>query len=139
MSRPHDGLDPELTQILRTVVGPGQRFGHRQHIHLTFVAVHRYGMPAAINKVSGWIRQIAAHHGTPQRYHDTITRAWAELVAHHVQADPQCTRFEIFAHHHPRLLDKQLLTAHYRPATLATRHARQAWTEPDLIPFPWSS
>lgn len=137
MHQPHPDFDPELAGALQAVLGPGERFGHRQHIHLTFLAVHRYGMPAAIGKVSGWIRQIAAHHGAPQKYHDTVTRAWVELVAHHVETDPQCTEFTAFAQRHSRLLDKQLLTVHYRPSTLTTKGAREDWIEPDLAPFPW--
>jgi hypothetical protein len=131
------GIEPELARILRTIVESDQGFGHRQHLNLTFLAVRRYGMPAAVDKVRSWIGQIASVDGAPHKYHETITRAWVELVAHHVQADPHCAQFEAFARRHPRLLDKHLLTSHYRPATLAADHARRCWTEPDLLPFPW--
>jgi hypothetical protein len=36
------------------------------------------------------------------------------------------------------LLDKRLLTRHYRSSTLAAAPARSGWVEPDLLPFPWS-
>ena len=61
-----------------------------------------------------------------------------EIVAHHVEADPDCADFGTFAARHPALLDKRLLSRHYRSSTLAARAARHGWAEPDLLPFPWS-
>jgi hypothetical protein len=130
--------DPELAAILHHIVGPDGAFRHRQHVNLTFLAVRRHGMPAAVDKVSGWIQQIAAYEQHPQKYHHTVSRAWVEVIAHHVDADPACADFERFAERHPALLDKRLLTRHYHSATLASQPARHGWTEPDLLPFPWA-
>ena len=130
--------DPELAAILGEVVGPDGAFRHRQHVNLTFLAVRRHGMPAAVEKVSGWIRQIAAYERHPQKYHHTVSRAWVEMIAHHVDADPGCVEFDRFAERHPALLDKRLLARHYRSATLASPRARVGWVEPDGLPFPWS-
>jgi hypothetical protein len=134
----HGVADPELAAILDEMVGPGGAFRHRQHVNLTFLAVRRYGMPAAVDKVSGWIRQIASYERHPQKYHHTVSRAWVELIAHHVDADPGCVEFDRFAERHPALLDKRLLARHYRSATLASQQARRGWVEPDGLPFPWS-
>ena len=114
-------------------------FRHRQHINLAFVAVRRYGMPAATGKICTWIRHIAAYERAPQKYHHTVSRAWVEIVAHHVGADPDCADFDLFARRNPVLLDKRLLSRHYRSATLASGSARAGWVEPDLQPFPWSA
>lgn len=130
--------DPELAAILEEVVGPDGEFRHRQHVNLTFLAVRRHGMPAAVDKVSGWIRQIATYERHPQKYHHTVSRAWVEMIAHHVDADPGCVEFDRFAERHPALLDKRLLARHYRSATLASPQARRGWVEPDGLPFPWS-
>jgi hypothetical protein len=146
----HDQLhDPELAAILPAITGPAGEFGHREHIGLAFWAVRRYGMPEAASKVRAWLRQLAAYQRAPQKYHDTVSRAWMEIVAHHVAADPGCADpgcadpgcadFGAFAGRHPALLDKRLLTRHYRSATLASAQARRDWVEPDLLPFPWSS
>jgi hypothetical protein len=139
MSHTSQALDSELIQILGEIVGPDDRFGHREHVHLAFLAVRRNGMPAAITNVCEWIKQIANAHGTPHKYHYTVTRGWVELVAHHVQADPQCSQFETFANRNQRLLDKRLLVKHYRSTTLASKAAREHWIEPDLLPFPWAA
>jgi len=134
----HGVPDPELAAILATISGPAGEFRHRQHINLAFLAVRRYGMPEATGKVCTWIRQIAGYERAPQKYHHTVSRAWVELVAHHVADDPECPDFDVFAGRNPALLDKRLLGRHYRSSTLAAKPARGGWVEPDLQPFPWS-
>ena len=129
--------DPELAAILPGITGADGQFRHRQHINLAFYAVRRYGMPDAVGAICGWIRQIAAYERAPQKYHHTVSRAWVELVAHHVAADPDCAEFDVFANRNPALLNKRLLSRHYRSSTLAAGPARRGWVEPDLLPFPW--
>jgi hypothetical protein len=131
--------DPELAAILPGITGPGGQFRHRQHINLAFYAVRRHGMPDAVGAVCGWIQQIAGYERAPQKYHLTVSRAWVELVAHHVAADPDCAEFDVFAECNPALLDKRLLARHYRSSTLAAGPARRSWVEPDLLPFPWQA
>jgi hypothetical protein len=135
---PDAGAGSELAELLPAITGTAGQFGHRQHIHLAFVAVRRYGMPAAVGKVCGWLRQLTAYAQAPQKYHHTVSRAWVELVAYHADTDPGCADFEVFAGRYPALLDKRLLSRHYRSSTLASGPARQGWVEPDLLAFPWS-
>ncbi len=135
----HGGTDPELADILPAITGPEGRFGHRQHVNLAFYAVRRYGMPDAVGKICGWIRHLAAYQRAPQKYHHTVSRAWVELVAHHVADAPDCADFGVFADANPELLDKRLLSRHYRSSTLARAMSRRCWVEPDLVPFPWSA
>ncbi|MFG2089386.1 MULTISPECIES: hypothetical protein [unclassified Spirillospora] len=119
------------------VMASADAFGHRQHVHLTWLAVRRVGMPAAIALVSDGIRRPARYAGAPQKYHATVSRAWVELVAHHT-AEHDRPDFAAFAERHPALLDKRLLTRFYRSPTLAGAQARTGWVEPDLAPFPWT-
>lgn len=137
---PRDGQhQAELAALLPEVTGPGGPFRHRQHVHLAFLAVRRYGMPDATARICDWIRRIAEYERAPQKYHHTVSRAWVEIVAHHVGADPDCADFDAFAGRHPALLDKRLLGRHYRSSTLAAEPARRGWVAPDLLPFPWSA
>jgi hypothetical protein len=138
-ARPDGPAGAELAAILPAITGANGQFRHRQHINLAFLAIQRYGMPAAIGKICSWIRHISAYEHAPQKYHHTVSRAWVEIVAQHVAADQECTDFDIFARRHPALLDKRLLSRHYRSATLAAEPARRGWVEPDLVPFPWSA
>jgi hypothetical protein len=124
--------------LVAEAMAGADRFGHRQHVHVTWLAVRRYGVPAAVGLVSDGIRRTARYAGAPQKYHATVSRAWVELVGYHVAqhgaAEPE---FAAFAERNPALLDKRLLTRFYRPATLASQQAKTGWVEPDLAPFPW--
>jgi hypothetical protein len=130
-------MPAELAAILAEIVPPGGSFGHREHVHLAFIAVRRYGPGPAAAVVSGWIRQLAACHGAPQKYHETVTRAWVEIVAHHVVEAPPGTDFAAFADRYPLLLDKRLLNRHYSSRALASPAAKKGWLEPDLAAFGW--
>jgi hypothetical protein len=126
----------ELAGLLAEIGPPGSGFRHRQHVHLAFLAARRYGTTGAADRISDWLRHLTAH--APQKFHATITRAWTEIVGHHVAADPSVTDFEVFAARNPALLDKRLLMRHYTAATLASPQARAGWVEPDRVAFPWS-
>jgi hypothetical protein len=130
-------LPPALAEAMAQVVPAGGAFRHRQHIHLAFLAVQRYGTARAAEVVADWIRHIAAYERAPQKFNTTVTRAWTEIVAHHVAAGPPGLDFDSFAQRSPALLDKRLLARHYSARVLASAAARTGWAEPDLAPFPW--
>jgi len=137
---PHDAsLPADLAAALAEIVPPGGAFRHREHIHLAYLAVQRHGADRAAGVVSGWIRHLAAYQRVPQKFNATVTRAWTEIVAHHMAAAPPGTDFASFADRYPALLDKRLLARHYTARTLASPAARTGWAEPDLAPFPWHS
>jgi hypothetical protein len=108
------------------------RFGHRDHLELAYTAVRRFGMPGAVDIVSAHLRRLTEYAGKPQKYHHTVSQAWVELVAHHVDDAPT---FDGVLERNPALLDKRLLMRHYRSTTLASPQARQAWCPPDLKPW----
>jgi hypothetical protein len=135
---------PAFEELMAEVMAASERFGHREHVHLTWLAVRRCGVPAAVSLVSDGIQRTARYAGAPQKYHATVSRAWVELVGHHAAESGEgeggeFTEFTAFADHHTVLLDKRLLTRFYRPATLASPQAKSGWVEPDLAPFPWAS
>lgn len=118
------------------VMAGAERFGHRQHVRLTWLAVRRYGTDAAITVVSDGIRQSARYAGAPQKYNATVSRAWVQAVGFHVAEHP-VDDFDAFAAAEPALLDKRLLSRFYSAALLASPEARGGWVEPDRKPFPW--
>jgi hypothetical protein len=124
--------------LMSEVMATAERFGHREHVHLTWLAVRRFGVEAAVGLVSQGIQRTARYAGAPQKYHVTMSRAWVELVGHHVEEDPT-DDFAEFAGHHPALFDKRLLSRFYRSSTLAASAARTGWVEPDAAPFPWQT
>lgn len=143
----HAGLPGELAELLGQIVPPGAAagaggFGHREHVHLAFLAVRRYGTDEAAGRIGRWLRHLTAYAGAPQKYNATVTWAWTEIVGHHMACDKAesgalATDFDSFAARHPRVLDKRLLRVHYSSSVLASARARTTWVEPDLAPFPW--
>ena len=131
-----NAAEPTFEALMAEVMMTAPRFGHRQHIQLTWLAVRNCGMPRAISLVSEGIQRTARYAGAPQKYHSTVSRAWVELVGYHVDAHPG-PDFDTFVELDSALLDKRLLTRFYRPATLAAAPAKNGWVEPDLAPFPW--
>ena len=110
------------------------QFGHREHLELAYTAVRRFGMPDAVDHVSTHLRQLSEYAGKPQKYHHTVSQAWVELVARHVDDAPT---FDGVLERNPALMDKRLLMRHYRSTTLASPSARRGWCPPDLQPFPF--
>jgi hypothetical protein len=135
------GPSPAFRELMGEVMAGADRFGHRQHVQLTWLAVRRHGASQAADLVGEGILRTATAAGAPRKFHVTMTRAWVELVAHHIAADgapgDASRDFDAFAERHPELLDKTLLSRFYRPETLASDTARTSWVEPDLAPFPW--
>jgi hypothetical protein len=87
--------------------------------------------------VAGWLKHLAAYLRAPQKFHATVTRAWVEIVAHHMAAGPGAPDFASFADRYPPLMDKRLLTRRYSSRALASPAAKTGWLEPDLAAFPW--
>ncbi len=135
MTTPPDGADREFRDLMAEVAAGAGRFGHREHVHLTWLAVRRFGVAAAIDVVGRGLAHTARYAGAPQKYNVTLSRAWVELVGHHAEAEPGTADFATFAAHNPALLDKRLIARFYHPATLA--RARTGWAPPDRAPFPW--
>jgi hypothetical protein len=129
---PQTEIPPAFTELMREVMADADRFGHRQHVRLTWLAVRRHGVAAATQLVGDGIRGTATAAGAPGKFHLTMTRAWVELVGHRLGDEED---FETFAARHPELFDKALLERHYRPQTLAAEVARASWVEPDLAPL----
>lgn len=131
-----DAPEPTFDALMSEVMATAPRFGHRQHVHLTWLAVRSCGTPKAISLVSEGIQRTARYAGAPQKYHATVSRAWVELVGHHVDAHPGAD-FDAFVEQNSALLDKRLLSRFYSSATLAATMAKDGWVEPDVAPFPW--
>ena len=138
MTRPGGPAGPDrFGELMTEVMAGADRFGHREHVHLTWLAVRQYGLATAIGLVCEGIRRTARYAGAPQKYHATMSRAWVEIIAHHAAQPGASDDFASFAGRHPALLSKRLLTRHYSSSVLASPQARTGWIEPDLAPFSW--
>lgn len=124
-----------FAELMDEVMATADTFGHREHVHLTWLAVRRYDTEAAVELVSDGIQSTARYAKIPWKYNATVSRAWVELVGHYA-GQSGITDFDAFIDQHPELLDKKLLTRFYRSSTLASPAARTGWVEPDIASLP---
>ena len=89
-------------------------FPHETHVRVAWLLALE---PDGFERLAAGIRRIAERAGVPERYHETMTRAWFELVAQAAGA----------------LLDRRLLERYYSQAVLES--GRDRWVEPDLRPL----
>jgi hypothetical protein len=108
------------------------KFHHADHIRLAWLCVHRYGPARAEAKLLDGIRKFAQHAGAPQKFHYTITVAWARLVAAACCKSDACDSFYEWIKSHPELLNRSLMNEHYSAGKLESSEARCGWLHPDL-------
>jgi hypothetical protein len=130
-----DQVDREWLAAVQAGHPPGA-FGHREHLRLAWLALGVADtVEAAERDVCASIRAIAAKHGAPQKYNQTVTAAWVRIIDHVRHAYVEST-FDEVLDLLPWLFEKRLLLRHYRSQTLASDAARSSYVPPDLRPIP---
>ena len=109
-------------------------FSHEDHVRMAFAYARRGGVAAAVGGARR-IRGFAEAIGAPGKYHETLTVAWARVIAHRA-LESEASSFEEFLETYPQLRRRDLLSAHYTPELLFSPAARAAFVEPDLAPLP---
>ena len=108
------------------------RFGHREHLQITFALLHETADLAAAARLRIALRRFAANRGAPERYHETLTWAWLVVVDERRRQVPEATFDELVARF-PELLDAEhgALAAHYDvPAITRCARARSGFVLP---------
>ncbi|HXT36338.1 MAG TPA: hypothetical protein VN837_12245 [Chloroflexota bacterium] len=113
-----------------------EQFHHRDHLRLSWLLIRQSGIDGAGAQISAGIRAFAAHHGHPEKYHETMTQFWIRVIGHMIGVHPEISDFESFVEAFPLLLDPRLSLRHWRAETIGNPAARAAWLEPDLLPLP---
>lgn len=127
--------DENALAVVSDIVARRGQFGHPQHLELAWTCLRSSTFEQAAQRVVAAIQGFAAHHGSGQRYHDTITRAWLRVVALHVSGS-RAASFDDFIAAHPALMDQGLLGRHYSAELLRSEAARIGWVDPDIRAFP---
>ena len=111
-------------------------FAHRDHIRMAWLYLRNYGTKSGVVKIREGIQAFARSMGATQKYHETITVFWAQVVALAISSAPDISDFPTFLAMYPHLLDKTLLQRHFSSTILRSEIARHTWVEPDLILLP---
>lgn len=100
----------------------GSDFRHEDHVRVAWELSRRYPREEAYERLASGIRSMAARSGRPDAFHETINRAWFELIADTPALDDDS-----------ELYDRSLLSRFYSAERLAA--GRREWLEPDLGPL----
>jgi len=109
-------------------------FTHEDHLRMAFTYARKGGAGVAVGGARK-IQTLAERLGAPGKYHDTLTVAWARLVAH-LALRSRASSFEEFLGDHPQLRNRHLMGAHYSRGLLFSPEAWDRFVEPDLAPLP---
>ncbi len=136
MDNPAEQTDEEFRQSFERCTIPNHAFRHRDHLRLAWIYLRESDLDGATRSLSESINRYARHHGAGQKYHETLTRVWARIVALAIAETPHADAFGDLLAAQPHLLDKDLPLKHFSPGLLWSDSARERWREPDLQPFP---
>jgi hypothetical protein len=126
----------EFVRLVEAGDFPGDKFHHGDHIRLAWIYVETLGAAAAEERIRVSILKFATNLNHPEKYHDTMTRAWLRLVAVGHAIGPQTGDFPDFIAQHRWLLNRDALSSFYSKPHLMSDAARQGWVGPDLKELP---
>ena len=112
---------------------PAAWFHHRDHIRMAWLQIKKHGLLNALDKISAGIKRYAAAQGKAERYHETITWAYAILINERIaRANPEQTWTEFVAVNGDLLdWERNILRKYYHPATLSTELSKTTFLLPD--------
>src|SRR5262245_44330518 len=118
---------------------PPERWTHRDHVRVGFLYLRELPFDEALIRLRSGIRALNRANGVQDSptsgYHETLTVAWARVIAAAVAHGP-AQDFAGFAQRHPELLKKELLRSYYSRERMRTPEAKATFVEPDIAPLP---
>ncbi len=116
---------------------PAGGFHHREHVRVGWCYLRQGSLPAALERFRTGLRRFAETQGVPGKYHETIPTAYVLLIHERLQQTPDLCWDEFAARHADLLAWRpSILDRYYRPETLASPAAQQAFVAPDAGPRP---
>jgi hypothetical protein len=144
----HDGVTSVTNAELEALVKrfaerslPKPEWTHAAHLAVGLWHVSRYGRDDALARLRAGISRLNESHGTVNSatggYHETVTRAYVQLLAAFAARHADKTAAErVAALLADPLADKHALLRFYSRPRLESAEARLGWAEPDLAPLP---
>jgi predicted N-acetyltransferase YhbS len=134
--------DREFMAEFELAAIPRERWTHRAHVRTAFLYLRALPFQQALARLRSGIKALNHANSvadTPTGgYHETLTVAWARVVAAALASADPAQDFDSFAQQHADLLRKDLLRQYYSIERVFSPEARAAFVEPDLAPLPQS-
>ena len=114
---------------------PEEDFDHERHVHAAWCCLQQYGQRDGRERFVAALRRFVVVHGAAGKYHETITRAFLDLIASRISP---AVEWESFRNANRRIVEDgmSLLLRHYSREVLFSDRARKYFVEPDITPFP---
>lgn len=128
--------DTQFINSLRACTFPPELFTHQAHLRLAWIYLQNFSIDEAVKHVCEDLFRYVLHLGATDKYHNTLTVASVNVIAHFQRKFPSTT-FEEFLLNYPQLSDnfKEILLTYYSPELLYSQVAKDSFVEPDLLPF----
>ncbi|NBV21423.1 MAG: hypothetical protein EBS05_05805 [Proteobacteria bacterium] len=134
--------DAELLAQFEACTLPAEGWHHAEHIRIGYLYLRAYGFTVALDRMRVGLKRLNAAQQVPEAldrgYHETLTRAWLQLV--HVilsEYGPAETSLA-FLEQHPELSQRKSLRLFYTRDRLMSWPAKAEFMPPDLAPLPVS-
>jgi hypothetical protein len=122
---------------------PNEIWNHECHVRMAFLYLRVLPFPAALERIRSGIQALNSANGiidsASRGYHETLTVAWATIIASTLEHHGTAASFREFAQENPHILVKTLLRLHYSRACMTSKAARDGFVDPDLAPLPYHS
>ncbi len=132
--------DDEFLAAFEGCTVPRDEWTHAAHVRMAWIYLNRASdFEDALTKIREGIQRLNGSFGaSPNKYHDTITIAYAALIRERIERHPDIARWVDFESAFPETLDwtSPLPLRHYSRDRLFCRAAHEAFIEPDLTPLP---
>jgi len=124
--------DAEFIRALETCALPESEFGHAAHVRATYLYLRSTEFATALARIRRAIRNYAGHLGKLDRYHETITVAYAALIQQHMCERGDGGGWPAFERENADLFQRDLLLQFYPRTQLESELARRVF----LLPRP---
>ena len=113
-----------------------ERFAHLDHLRLAWIIMRRHGLDSGLPLLRLAIKDFARDDGAANRYHETLTMFWGQIIHHAIQARPDIQDFDKFLNTCTFLADKNLPLRHWTAQSLWSSTARENWLGLDKLALP---
>ena len=131
---PPDPADRDFLRAFEQCSLPEAGWTHEAHLRMAWLYLSALPFELALERIrEGILRYNTRVLGRPDQYHDTITVAFARLIAARLMQGETWTAFLARS---TELFERRLLERYYSPELLASVGARARFTPPDRRALP---
>jgi len=125
--------DAQFIKALEGCALPESEFSHAAHVRAAYLYLKAHDFAEALARIRRAIRGYTVHLGRPDRYHETITVAYAALIQQRIFERGDGGGWAGFARANPELLQSNMLRRFYPPAQLESPMARAVFVLPRCL------